>query len=55
MNIDTRKRALRSPPKTLKVGQAIRNSVAFVAFSPSLRGKLLQRQARRVIELFKEA
>jgi len=50
MGTGTQKQSLRNPLKTLNVGQVIRNSVGFVAFSPTLQGRLLQRQARQVLE-----
>jgi len=44
-------------PKTLeksRLSQVIRNCLGYVAFSRELRGKLLQKQAREVIELLSD-
>ena len=54
MDTQTKEKLVKQPPRVLNVGQTIRNSLAYVAFSPSLKGQLLQKQAHRVIELLKE-
>ncbi len=54
MNICKPKILLRSPPRMVDVRQTIKNALAYVAFTPALRGKLLQAQTERVIQLFKE-